>query len=373
MTNVDEFLSHYGRKGMKWGVIRDDDQLSRASSGSKTSTESKSKPKESSVESFKQASASLNTSTKKEQLQKEGPAKQKAKAEIEFPHSTKGVPKDPTKDPVSDLKEGGLSRNQKIALGVGGAIAVAGLAYYGNKHLGNIKAQEALLQAERIKRLKDLPDPVGDAQRKKQDAEMSALFGPNMVPRPDDNRAYGYYAGFQNNRMFDRPEFTIPKSTMFQRLSSQPETGEGYSKGTYASFLPNDNKRYGTSEEFGKKPYVVNFQAKDDIRVPAVSTVLKTMKDLGDPDGIPMSDKDAVNWYRGMSGANWNNAYGQKIIGSLKNQGYSAMVDDMDAGFVGDLPVVFFGEPSNSSARPRTDADRARDKSGQLPTTGRYA
>ena len=33
VTDVDEFLAHYGRKGMKWGVVRSEKELAREPGG----------------------------------------------------------------------------------------------------------------------------------------------------------------------------------------------------------------------------------------------------------------------------------------------------------------------------------------------------
>lgn len=331
MKDAEAFLAHYGRKGMKWGVVNDDDSFQKT----KNAVQNYFKKKDS------------------KELQVEGQQKKKAQLEKLSSESskTKSVLKDNDSDPpISDVKTGRLSRNQKIALGVGVTVAVAGLAYYGNQKLApgrELKKKNKLL-----------------------DDEMLSLFGPNMNPRGPSNQKF--FAGLANGKALDRPGFTIPKSVEFQRLAGYAEDGSKYNKGTYASFLSNDKERYSENFGYDLAPVAVKFNPKDDVRVPSTRTVLKTLKDLGGDDGSPLTDDQAIKKYTQFSGGDWQKPEYQKLINGLKKQGYSALVDDMDAGYTGDLPIVFFGEPSNltASTRPKPPSEYERRAA---PTSGRYA
>lgn len=342
---VDDFLAHYGVKGMKWGVVRSTDG---------------------SQKSFNKSSEKFYATKDAEQLKAEADLKHKAQLSIVNP--TKVGDGDDLQ--VSDLKSGRLTRNQKIALGVGAAVVVAGVAYYGHQKLGVSKAPRMTEDESRHSIL-----------AKKRDAELDGLFGDNGV------RSSGYYkdgiklgelihpqfGGLINKKAFDRPEFTIPKTTSFQRLSRGAETGEDYDKGTYATFLSHDNANYGDSVEFGRSPYRINFNSSGDVRVPSLTSVLKTVKSVGGANGKTLSDDEAFAAYHKMSGGSWRDETSSKVISSLKKQGYSALVDDMDAGYLGDLPLVFFGKPTNLTAKNRGYEDRLVDEQNFTFPSGRYA
>lgn len=375
MGNADDFLEHYGIKGMRWGVRRSDDQIGRAkakgeseSTGSSAKAASSgapksSKPKESGGDAMRQALGEFYANKSPAELKAEGQRKLNAQANQSFPHSgKKGSPSPKSASAemgdnpsVDDIKSGRLSKKQKVALGVGGAVAIGVLAYYGNQKLN--------------------PNSSRRVGQRTQDRELASLFGDAMAARPKNNQAGDFYAGLTSGKAMDRPGFTIPKSTVFQRLSNHPETGEGYSNGAYATFLTNDKKIYGSSMEFGYKQYTVKFNPSDDVRVPSTKTVLETLAAVGrngDPSK-PLTPKEAVSTYHALSGGGWKDDISVGLINSLKKQGYSALVDDMDAGYLGDLPMVFFGEPSNIKADPRTVVERVADRKQKVQPSRRYA
>lgn len=345
MITADNFLAHYGVKGMKWGVRK----------------------REGLKESFIHSSENFYKSKTSSQLKVEAERKTKTKSATVHP-TKRHDDGDPTGD---DLRRGKLSKNQKIVLGVGVAAAAAGLAYYGHSKLAKKEPYQPI-ESDDKKRLRE--------NGEKRDAELDALFGVDGVRSPQKDLANAklgdlineQFGGLVNKKAFERPEFTIPKDTIFQRLSNGDETGEGYNLGTYASFLTGDNGNYGSSIEFGSMVYNVNFNSKGDVRVPSLTSVLKTVKEVGG-NGNPLSDDDAFALYHKMSGGSWRDDTSSKVIKSLKSQGYSAIVDDMDAGYLGDLPIVFFGEPTNLKTRRRTRDDYDRSEREISYPSGRYA
>ncbi|WNM72395.1 hypothetical protein SEA_MOSSY_16 [Gordonia phage Mossy] len=374
MSNLDDFLAHHGVKGMKWGRRKKDDTVgsspggsskestpkskSSAPTGPPKSTKAKAKPSDKDDSMSKALDDFYKNKTDK-QLNAEGKKKLKEQANQTFP--SKGDSKNPKKAPSgeadvtgSDVKEGRLSRKQKIALGVGAAVVVGGLAVYGNKKIGDLVATQ-------------------EASKRLLDQELGSLFGSNMPPKPFPTSPPTFYQGLKTKRALDRPEFTIPGSTIFQRLSDHQETGQGYNKGAYATFLSNDKAAYGSSGEFGFKKYTLTFQPTGDVRVPATRTVLESLKEVAGEQGRRMSDQQAIQEYHAMSGGSWKTETSAALIENLKKKGYSAIVDDMDAGYLGDLPVVFFGDTKQVTATPRDKSDVTADILKRVPMSSPYA
>lgn len=368
-SSVDAFLAHFGVKGMKWGIVRTDDQLARASGSSKETT--KTSGGGSSEISTKDMSKALDDFYKDktpEQLQAEGKRKLAAQAAKVYPHKKSADPSDDEDvDPkASDLKSGGLTTKQKIALGVGAAAVVGVMAYYGNQAYQENKKALALGEARKEARRES---------SRRHDSEWESVFGTKPTPRTDPlGPGEGFfYTGLQSKKALDRPGFTIPKTTMFQRLSNHHETGTGYDEGTYATFLTNDKKKYGASSEFGSKKYTLEFQPMEDVRVPSTKTVLGELKKMRQENGSSYDDAAVVKEYHNMSGSSWSSKEQKQLIERLKKRGYSAIVDDMDAGYLGDLPVVFFGKTANVMASQRSISDRQRDENTSIPLTRQYA
>lgn len=363
-VNVEAFLAHHGVKGMKWGVRNK--QVVKGDGSSKAGSSEELQK----VDSVKEAMSDFYKTQSTEKLNSEGREKLKAQSGIVFPHSgTKSNNSDVTltSEPpdinVDDLKAGGLTRNQKIAMGVGGAVAIGLLAYYGNEYLkkGKLESLADELELENVFNLeKELSSVLGSSARQRDYGERSEV-------------TYDFFGGLKNGNALDRPGFTIPQSTTFQRLSDHAETGEGYSAGTYASFLSNDKRIYGGTSDFGSKEYTLTFQPTHPVKVPSLRTVLSEVKRTNLHKGAEISDYEAIQIYQGLSGGSWRTDSGVKLIKGLKAQGYTALVDDMDAGVLGDLPVVFFGDTKQVNAKQRTNEDRYVDADSSVPPSRRYA
>lgn len=402
-------LAHYGKKGMRWGVINEDKPTGR---------EPGAKPVEPSSEDISKAIDKSFAGNSKADINAEGKAKLKKQAASSFP--TKGAEKQAKRDAkaddieskaddvnrkladlnaqrkalapgvrtsfkraqltdqinaaevteknlrkkADDVREGKLTRDQKIFIGVGAAVTVAGVA----------------LAVER----------TADARARKENIrattkEWEALFGETHKFEGAGSvglaQKGSFYAGFGNKKALSRPEFTIPQDTVFQRLSNHKEDSSEYGrvKGAYATFLNNDKKLYGATSEFAGSKYTITFRSKEPTKVPTIATTLAHLKVAlvsEHPERASYYDAnpDSIfGEYRQMSGGNWSDPVSRSMFSSLRSFGYGAIVDDMDAGYLGDLPVVFFGNAEPARSTPRGPQQIFEDASGVLHLSHRYS
>ena len=400
-------LAHYGVKGMKWGVRKEDES---GGSGSK------SKPVESSADDLAKVMDEFYSKKTPGQLESEGKAKLAEQAASEFPKKisesrarkadkadaaverlderiselqneraeTKpgligGIKRrgiDNSINTLSDIRDDQARRSEQLRSGkltteqkkafvaVGLTAAAVGVAAYGNY------------------KVKELHKTNYEENRRETSEQWNALFGRDFPGPQAGAVGHGggsFYAGLTNKKALTRPEFTIPAGTKFQRLSDHEEDTSEYGKvkGAYATFLKNDKKIYGASGEFGGKKYTVEFEADGPVRVPNLTTVLAHMKQVKKaeyPDVPNLWSDDAIYaQYHKMAGGSWSSPDAKKLFDSLKLYGYSAIVDDMDAGYLGDLPVVFFGNAKPGVSKERTAVDRGNDKAGIAKLAREYA
>ena len=406
-----EAFGHHGVKGQRWGVRKKDKISGRT-------TSSGDKPTEESHDTLSKAMDAVHAKEDPKKVEADAKRKLKAQAEQSFP--TKRAAKAEKVDKQAaqvgrqvaalkrrqdklgtgfvagfqrrdlqsqinqgeamqkallkksgQLKAGKLTDAQKLAIGVGAGAALAGLALYGQRQL---QLREAGVTPGLKKRL--LED-----NKAQSTAQWKQMFGndPGFKPALShfDTSGGGFYQGLSSKKALSRPEFVIPKDTVFQRLSNHEEdsTQYGKMKGAYATFLHNDKKLYGASSEFGGSKFTVNFQPKEDVKVPSLPTVLAHLKQVHNQENpkTPFSDEQIYTKYKSMAGDSWADTTSLKLFDSLRSFGYSAIVDDMDAGYLGDLPVVFFGNAHPATSTPRTKIDQVQDSVGVLHQTRQHA
>jgi hypothetical protein len=427
-------LAHYGKKGMKWGVRNEGE------SGRGRSSENSGTPEEMSTAALEQAFDAFNAKHSTESLQAEGVAKMKAQIANDHPPKqisdrrvtkaekseaaaerfqrqadeyrekldavgdAKGIGasvkrghynaavrdseiyRDNALKRAEQLRSGKLTSDQKMLIGLGAAaVLTIGVGYAAGRYQQKQAANFALNEQKKIGLKKRDIDFETERNRTEHSSQFRSIFGhdPDFVPVASSEWAGGgFFAGFSNKKAMDRPEFTIPKDTLFQRLSNHPEdsTEYGVNKPVYSTFLSNDKKVYGASGEFGSKGLAINFTAKGDTRVPNINTTVAHLKQVlksnaNDPAKAAYWDnnENVLTEYKQLSGGSWSSPTAQKLFTSLKSFGYSAIVDDMDAGYLGDAPVVFFGDANSATHVPRGPDAKVRDAVGMTKLSGKYA
>lgn len=312
-----EFLEHHGVKGMKWGV-RNEDRPTGRESGSSTNDK-------------KQKSNVSNDDFLKAYFELQGKSYTPAeKAKNIAENKKKFLDKFDDGDSKKDDGESGfhLTKGQVAAIGVGAAFV--GLYFYG-KHL------DKSINLELSKAYDILGNPPNPGSPVPADVFHTLTSG---------SIAQTWMGGnFIQPSSFDRPEFTLPVGHTFKRLSTRPEE---VFKGaaTYTTHSTNDFNRYLSQfrkEKVGaKKFYEVSFKTNEEIKVPNLNTALKTLKEVLIKDGVNATDEFVLESYQAMSGGKWDSHRATTFFSALKSKGYGAIVDEMDAGVIGDTPLVLF-------------------------------
>jgi hypothetical protein len=325
---LDEaLLAHHGVKGMHWGIRKKDE-----SSGSR--------PKKSPEET-----ANENRNTKeymaaadKARRKKVTPAQ--AKKNLADNH-TKFLSKFEASE---DDSKKGLSPEQKAALkkaAVGVAVVgtLAALAYYGNKQgvFDKFKPDGGVLyNPDTIKGMSGKPVSV-------------AQYRHNVSMSTASTWRQGAGAGYITKESFARPEVTLSAGHTFHRISKSAESS--FSKFTYSTTSTEDFNRYATSfagipHNYTEALHHVTWSTTKDFKVPSLHTVLETAHEvLKSESDLPDSMKTreyALKWYTALNGSSWNTQRADTLFSALKEKGYSAIVDEMDHGVQGDLPLVIF-------------------------------
>lgn len=157
---------------------------------------------------------------------------------------------------------------------------------------------------------------------------------------------------FIDETSFRQKEFTLPAGHVFHRISTQVEGG--FRSATYATHSIEDYNRYLTAFRHEKGPVAlhhITFKATSDIRVPDLPTRLNAMHEamrLYNRHGV-YTDADVVRAYTRLSGGGWNDLLAEHFFSVLRRDGFGAIIDDMDAGVIGDSPLVVFATDLLSS------------------------
>ncbi|QEQ93507.1 hypothetical protein SEA_GIRLPOWER_8 [Streptomyces phage GirlPower] len=305
---LDRSLAHYGVKGMKWGVRKDEESgKGRDAATEKWKKAHKPKPKP----SAKQGEKNLVANEKKSLAKLEG-----------------------SDEPPK--KKSFVARHKK-ALIFAGVVAA-------------LYAHNAVAEAKTIKSIEELRGKSIDANTFKKHVNHSKV---NTWLTND----------YIHESSWKREEFTLPAGHEFHRLSKQAETE--FRGATYATHSPEDYHRYVAQfrQELGGNLHHVTFQADEDIRVPKLSTTLQALKDalVGDKKEFNAwyTDERLIAKYQELSGGSWSDDHAKGMFDNLRKKGYGAIVDEMDAGVIGETPLVIFARElvGKKSSEPLTKSD----------------
>lgn len=317
-------LTHYGVKGMRWGVRREEDILTSDPAGARYKAAHK--PKK--TPPLTKGAANL------------------AKNEEKFKAKIDG----------DNPKEKGRVRkfvsNHKVAVTTGAAITAIVLA-------------NALVERRTI-------------------ASIEELRGKSISPEAfarhvmHSKRQTWVKDDYFKPQSFDREEFTLPAGHTFHRISTKAE--DSFKHGTYATHNEADFNRYTAQfrQELGAgELHHVTFQSREEIKVPRLSTVLDTLKDVlrsgNDEHGLPTDDASVLSAYQAMSGGHWSGGRSERLLNALEKRGYGALIDEMDAGVIGESPLVVFarGLLGDKTSTPMSQDDFAHAESNLIELENR--
>jgi len=315
LSEIDS-LAHHGVKGMHWGVRRNRDSSDGSSSSGSISTKD-------SVSKNAYSSALKNLNSKP--LTKKEIAANLAANEKKFQQKFDGDDK--------TSKQSFASRHKKglIALGIGTAIiggALVGASIADKRAIESIGAYAG----------KEIPNDV---------------FAKHVAF--SKMKSWGPYHGYVQPSSFERPAYSLPAGHTFHRISRVEETA--FKGATYATHNTEDFHRYvsqfrGELTASGAKSlHHITFQATEEIKIPDLKTVLDTLKEtLDGAASTSHTPEQVLEKYQQLSGGSWGGKQGKSLIKALQDKGYHALVDEMDAGVIGETPIVLFGNGLGAKA-----------------------
>lgn len=341
---MDDFLAHYGVKGMRWGKRKKAETSSRDSGASEKTSSSTSKAVT--------AEAKVSTPAAKKppiETPKNAPKLTKQQAANLRSENEKFLAKSGFTE--SDLavaqSSGGWKPTKKqIGIAILGAAAV-GAAAYGIHKIG------------------PMPEPGGPVS--------SMMFKGKVA---ESKLATWLDQDYLQPSSYAREEFSLPVGHTFYRISKASETA--FSGPTYATSSKADYNRYISAfrQELGSgvKLNRVQFSAEQEIRVPTLDTVLDSLhaamdqgrKERGVRNKSYTRD-EVIEHYRDMAGGSWKTDEAVRLFKELTSRGYGAIVDDMDAGVIGETPLVVFATDSMSGKTSAPiNRQEVRDALGNL-------
>lgn len=288
-----DVLAHHGVKGQKWGV-RKEEELANLNQRSK--------------EYIKALKPTPKLSTKE--------TKQNLEA-----NQSKFIDKFQSPDHTLTPKQ----KKILIEAGVGvGVLALAGGSYYAYRKFGG----------------KEVPSLPHELAGKPVDFETFSDLSNKSL-----RETWGNGSRYIKPSSFARPAFELPQGHTFYRMSYDAE--KNFDNVTYATHTIADRDRYILGNTH--TGHLLTFEAKEPIKIPALSDVLDSLKAVKERDiGAKIGDDEVMKSYEHLSGGNWKDPTSKALIEHLKSKGFGGVVDEMDAGVYGDSPVVLFGDKFTS-------------------------
>jgi len=376
---VDNFLAHYGVKGMRWGKVKNDDTSSDSSKAETTLANNKQKAKK----YYDRAADSKRLISEMDSLGIQSPemrrlygravdqsdrmfylATGQTKSKVISEERSRLVRREAiaTKDAAAK-EQGKLSRGQKIAIG-GAAVGAGLLLAYG---------------------IYKYPDIVT------RNAEAGSAISVNNFMKRYSKRAQEFGTTPLTKAAFDKlsdNDVNVKAGTVFKRITAYPD--EDLSKRLYTTFTDADNDKYAglygpmlKMRTGAKTLYVSEMKMGESIsspshkkRVQALIDILKENAPIDDGEGEIRTSRE---WLAQMGGLfspisivdssenlalKHYNTFAREIVGSnplggayldkIKSQGYNALIDDNDASQLSDLPLILLDAAKTTSSRTAT-------------------
>jgi hypothetical protein len=318
----DQFLEHYGVKGMKWGVIHDDPL--KGSSPSK--------------EEFATAIDKLNSEPQT--------TAQRAKRIA----SAKQMSAEKFGETPSDPKDKASTNHTAVKVAVG--LAAAGLIIYGaNKALkGKGGKSELSALADLESKLRPSVGPTGLTATVTEKLKASKFKDRVTISQ---NAIWGSPT-FLTKDSFERPELVLPAGHVFHRVSKVQETGFLH-MGTYCTPTQEDFHRYvATTKDLGisippEKLFHVTMVTSQPIRIaPNAEVVAAFREHMKNKTGVEPTLEQGLKALNHQTGKVWSGSEVEGVFKILKSKGFGGIYDEMDAGVVGQNPLVLFDHESVS-------------------------
>jgi hypothetical protein len=348
MMSEEEFLAHHGVKGMKWGERKAEEKSSGSRSSAKPAAPKPPQTAEEKMAAYLSANPPKLTKAQKQQHLDANQAKHDAKFG--------GDPNPKDGNPAADgTAKGWRPTKKQVAVGIIGAVAVGAIIYGGYKYG------------------KYIHPPAGSAVGAGQYKLMTANSKLNSWTG----------SGYIKPSSFNQKEFTLPAGHTFHRISTVAESGAignhlGGGGGNYATHSIDDFNRYVTAFRGEKGPgatfHHVTFKSTEEIKVPDLMTRLDTMREMMSASyNKAVTPAEAKAAYEDLSGGSWSTEMSKRYLGELAKKGYGAIVDDMDAGVIGESPLFVFAKESltHKTSVPFTDADISHAESLLTEITNR--
>jgi hypothetical protein len=319
---LPEVIEHFGVKGMRWGHRKQED-----------SSDARKKTAEN-AETKAYIAALKPTKVTPKQRQ----------ANLEE-HHKKFLAK--FQPPTAKGDEDGLSRNQKIAITTAASAALAVGGYLAYRRFFGTATPSPL---SFVDRLRDMGGkPISGEE-----------FG--LATQHSTRFTWGTGDHLQPSS-FLRGEKTLPKGHVFHRISTSSE--KDFFHATYSIDNPEDLARYtsrlsrergASSEKYIRNLTRISFTAKEEIKIPSTTTAVETMREVlsRETNGVAATRENAIRAFNMESGSSWGGERATKFVEALKAKGYHGVVDEMDAGVIGESPLVLFsGERFTSKVSTR--------------------
>lgn len=329
----EDFLEHYGRKGMRWGVRNDEKPSGRKSSSKNESSAPKDNPY--ALNDNDRAilrGAKLDESDSETVKAKYGPG-------------TLGGKKDNSR----------FTQDQKdAAIAIVTVLGVAAGAWYLYHKVGQLE------QNEYFKRINPVAKQAESRNLSAFRREWNTYIGNSQL------KSAGLSKEFVN-KLSDEPT-NLKAGTIFKRVSTERETsirpGGFYAAhkdedvNRYKAMLPVFWKSWGRPANAG---YVVNLKANADIKAPSPKKTFEKFRDMlndnvSGSDGLP--SRKLRDYYPGNAAggdddtvarrlfphfsvmwANESHPGTKHFFGKLKDEGFNAVVDMNDAGSLASKPM----------------------------------